>query len=84
MNDDEAEARAYFGTGRVPERICTPHSGVLPGSPMSGGERLLKVVTAEHFGDFVVKVTFTDGSTACVTEQQFDALCDYGADPHSD
>jgi hypothetical protein len=21
MNDDEAEARAYFGTGRVPERL---------------------------------------------------------------
>lgn len=38
----------------------------------------ITLVTAEHYTDRRgVKVTFSDGSTISVTEQQFDALCDY-------
>jgi hypothetical protein len=33
---------------------------------------------ADHFGDFVVKVTFSDGSCCCMTVAHFDAIVDYG------
>jgi hypothetical protein len=51
---------------------------------MLGDKKPLAVVTAEHFGDFVVKVTFSDDSIACMTVGQYDALLDHGADPHGE
>jgi hypothetical protein len=38
----------------------------------------LSMTVADHFGDDVVRVTFSDGSTACMTVAQYDAIVDWG------
>ena len=44
----------------------------------------ISLVTADHYGDFVVKVTFSDGSIACMTVAQYDAIVDRGIDVAND